>query len=353
MAQTHYEVLGVDKDATPQEIKKSFRRIARECHPDVAADDPAASDRFKAARDAYEVLIDPVKRARYDRRGKRRGAAPGPGNFFDAFYQRTGERAQRVKPRRVRPSRRARHDPANNLDLEDLFSDFGDFGYGGGSARPSQPGRPEPRPGRDVAISLDVPERVAREGGTVTAVYYRQQRSESWTPSSRDPGLLRVQEVADVRILPATRHGQVLRERGLGDAGPHGGPYGDLQVRVQVIPAARRPEPEPAPDPPEEAEVAPDGPAPVEQRRLDLTVAEAILGGRIRLDTPQGPVVLAIPPGTSGGRRIRLRGRGPEVEGQATDLIVETRIVVPEEVGAEGCSLIEAFARLHPESPER
>ena len=91
MASDYYSVLGVPRDATSKDIKRAFRQIARECHPDVAGEDPEAAETFKKARIAYETLMDPTARARYDRRQARRGpGAPlGGGSFFEAFYRRT------------------------------------------------------------------------------------------------------------------------------------------------------------------------------------------------------------------------------------------------------------------------
>ncbi|MHC4925296.1 MAG: DnaJ domain-containing protein [Planctomycetota bacterium] len=261
MAQDYYSILGVPKEASAKDIKKAFRQIARECHPDVAGEDPAAEDRFKRARKAYETLMDPVTRARYDRRGQRR--VDPRGSFFDAFYQRTGDQSSKSTGPSSgahtagghSSSRNAKRDPGNNLDLDDLFNDFGNFGFGN-QQRPNshrstrRAEEPPPRQagapaqGADVHIELDVPARVAGEGGSVTAVYFRMQRAESWRPGSADPGVVRIQDVADVRITPATRSGVVLRERGLGDAGPYGGSYGDLVVRVRV-----QGEPKPKPKP--------------------------------------------------------------------------------------------------------
>jgi len=241
MAQDYYSILGVPRDASAQDIKKAFRAIARECHPDVAGADPRAEERFKSARKAYETLMDPVTRARYDRRGQRRAAPRG--SFFDAFYRSTGGSSPSGRAKHGAAgahaagghasSRNADKDPANDLDLDDLFNDFGDFGFGRrrDGAREARTGpRPEPPPeskpiqGSDVHLDLQVPARTARDGGSVTVVYYRMQRADAWRPGSSDPGVVRVQDIADIRVIPGTRDGEVLRERGLGDAGPHGGP---------------------------------------------------------------------------------------------------------------------------------
>jgi curved DNA-binding protein len=363
MAEDYYAVLGVPRDASAQDIKKAFRAIARECHPDVAGADPVKEQRFKEAKEAYETLADDVARARYDRRHERR-ASGGSGSFREAFYRRAaGAPPDPGNPSQQRTKRRV-NDPGNNLDLDDLFNDFG---FGRGAGRQKGPGRPRPseepprgnsrgsserawgpspQPGRDVHIDLDVPDHIARDGGIVTAVYYRMQRSESWRPGAPDPGIARIQDLADVRLLPGTRNGEVLHEKGKGDAGSFGGPYGDLIVRVRIVASApsdrARRGPEPAPEP--AAEAAADG-----DQRVDISIAEAILGARIEVPTPHGPVWVAVPPGTSSDARMRLKGKGPiSADGAAADLYVRVRIVVPRAVDAESRELIERFAALNP-----
>jgi curved DNA-binding protein len=359
-AQDYYGILGVTQDASTQEIKKAFRKIARECHPDVAGDDPVLAERFKVARTAYETLMDPMTRGRYDRRGQRRagmGAGAG-GSFFDAFYKGTERRDGGSGPSYGTSAagghastKGARHNPENHLDLDDLFNDFGDFGFGTAdrrrtrsttreSAGPPPPNR-DPVPGEDVEVELDVPAGVAARGGSVTAVYYRQQRADSWRPGSPDPGLVRVQDIADVRIVPQTTTGAIFRERGLGNAGANGGPYGDLIVRVNVVGRVRSERRAPSPEP----EATPSD-------VVDVSVAEAILGGRIELPTPQGVVRITIPAGTSSGMRLRLKGKGAKgPDGRPEDLYVRVRIVVPRQLDDESRALIEEFARLNPGSP--
>jgi DnaJ-class molecular chaperone len=374
MADDYYAVLGVSKDASSQDIKKAFRRIARECHPDVVGEDAAKLARFKAAKEAYETLSDDAARVRYDRRLELRGQRVRTGGSFrDAFYRRTADMHEstiRAQNRRSQARSRKRvNDPANNLDLDDLFNDFG-FGGRPGASNSKSAGRsrsstgapprgsrerarpPMPQQGRDVHIDLDVPASIARQGGTVTAVYYRMQRADSWRPGAPDPGVVRIQDLADVRLLAGTRDGEVLHEKGRGDAGAYGGPYGDLVVRVRVVAEPDSPD-EPSQDRTGGSSRGPEGegPDPAEDtdQVVDIGVAQAILGGRVEVETPQGRVRLTVPPGTSSGTRLRLRKRGPSrPDGTPSDLMVRLRIVVPRELSPEARSLIERFGTLHP-----
>lgn len=371
MSTDYYELLGVLKDASAQDIKKAFRQIARECHPDVSGGDPAAEERFKKARNAYETLMDPVTRARYDRRGQRRaggGFGAGGGSFFDAFYKATGQNSEPKAHRPGRP-RPGKKDPSNNMGLDDIFN-VGEFGFGSNtrskSTRPPPARAAGPVPGEDIEIVLDVPVDIAGRGGSVTAVYDRLQRSDSWRPGTANDGLVRVQDIADIRIVPGSRDGMILRERGLGHAGPNGGTYGDLIARIRLVervasgPSAAPPRPPPVrPTAPPPRPSAPPRPPPTARTPsaaasppagdgdtvlLEIGVVEALLGGRVELDTPQGTVRLTIPPGTSGGTRMRLKGKGL---GQ-TDLYVELRIRVPRTLDEPSRRLIEEFARLNP-----
>src|SRR5690606_21067931 len=131
------EILGLARDASADEIKRAFRRIARACHPDLAGGDPEREERFKAARSAYETLSDPTRRRQYDRRNERRAPA---GSFTEAFQRHVRPSARppaaRPDPDRGAPSR------GNDVGLDDLF---GDFGFGGAAERGPGSGRPEPR----------------------------------------------------------------------------------------------------------------------------------------------------------------------------------------------------------------
>jgi curved DNA-binding protein len=337
-----YEILGVSKDATPQDIKKAFRAVARECHPDVAGHDAAKLDRFKRAKDAYDVLADPAARARYDRRNQPRTGGP----FVGSHWQQGGVRVNTGgrNPAGGAPSSKAN----NDLDLEDIFNDFGgvDFGFGGptrgqpsrGSPppRPPPPKRERPEPGRDLSVAVDVPWEVAEMGGTVGIRYSRLRRADDGRT------LYNYDELYDLKVPPGTRHGQTLRVEKMGDAGLHGGPYGELVCDVRVVGA-----------PPKDQgrmkmprrEEEPTG----DVLRVDISVTDAILGGRVTVQTPAGPVRVAVPAGTNSGTRMRLRGKGaPGADGTPGDLVAELRIVVPKTLDEESRRLIERFAELNP-----
>lgn len=387
MADDYYSVLGVPREASDKDIKKAFRQIARECHPDVVGDDPIKLARFKAAKDAYEVLSDATARTKYDRRMDRRGQRIRTGGSFrDAFYRRTAdlnEGAGRSSSRVHRRSSRRVSDPGNNIGLDDLFNDFGFGGSGtrgtrarsssgapphsGGSsgARGSTAGRgsrerarpPMPQNGRDVHIDLDVPEHIARDGGTVTAVYYRMQRADNWRPGSPDAGIVRIQDLHDVRLLAGTRDGEVLHERGRGDAGAYGGPYGDLVVRVRIVRSSHDEEPPPPSDDAAESDASPSegasasAPESEGPQIVDIGVGQAILGGPVEVETPQGRVRLQVPPGTSSGKKLRLRGKGADGPSGPEDLVVELRIVVPQQLDEESRELMLKFAARNPFPP--
>lgn len=336
MAEDHYSLLGVPKDATSQDIKRAFRKVARECHPDVAGEDPDKVNTFQKARTAYEVLMDPVSRARYDRRGERR--AQQGGSFFDAFYKRTGEAQRARDAQRATHARRVQRGsvPGNDLGLDDLLDGFG----GGRSVSPSpvseDPRAPKPSPGRDMHVEAEVPFEVARSGGAIQLTYSRLRRSDTWVPGQRDPGLIRVDDLAEVRILPGTETGAVLKQAGLGDAGPWGGVSGDLYVKVTVTASAERV----------------DEPQEQPSKIVEITVVEALLGTRVPVQTPQGKIVLSVPPGTSSHSRMRVRGKGPvDASGTASDWTVEFRIRVPTELQPSARRLVEQLAE-HLEPPD-
>jgi DnaJ-class molecular chaperone len=326
-----YETLGVTPEASANDIRKAWRALAKELHPDVAGDDPTRTARFKQVSAAYETLSDPDRRLKYDRaRMPRRGPRmPGFGSSFDGAFT-GGSWAADGFGGGTRGGARPQPPPPADLDLEDLFTDFqtGDFGFG---RKATTEARTAPTPGRDLAVFVDVPAEIAGRGGAVTVSYSRLKRVEGGVM------LVRVEELTELRIPPGTANGDTLRVERLGDAGENGGPYGDLVADVRVVGGwgARAGGPD-AGGRTGELEV-----------EVEIGVAEAVLGGRVPVETPSGVVRLTIPAGTSSGARFRIRGRGAA----AGDVLAVVRIVVPKELDEESRRLIERFAELNPVAP--
>lgn len=339
----YYSILGVAKDADAAVIKKKFRQLARECHPDVAGDNPRAAARFTQLREAYETLVDPIRRDRYDNPPQRRtfyrqSWRPPGGNKFGGM----GDGASAGR----RSAKQRWRDPANQMDLEDIFGD--QMGK-----PPPRRGRPAPSgqfmggnvkmggvggaddhssPGEDIPLAVDVSERIARLGGTITLNYARHKLGE------RGSNLFRYNEIYDLRIIPNTSGGEEIRIPRMGHAGAGGGGYGDLVCTVRII-------------------TAPGGGDEGLKKRqtarseadldVPISVVEALLGGRVEVALPGGRVRLTVPPCTSSGTRLRLRGRGAG----GGDLYVRLRVVVPDSLDTESRKLIEQFALLNPDSP--
>jgi len=398
-ADDHYDTLGVARDASTEEIKTAFRRLARECHPDVAGNDPATQARFTQVREAYETLVDPVRRATYDRRGYNTYFA-GPGRSGGKWRPPGGFDFEQVgnpgtSARQGAGGRRRWKDPANNIGLEDIFGDYGaDFGFGGGpkandanrgswsGGRPGSSGplggggqapRAEGRAGRDIHMKVDVPDDLVAGGGTVDLRYPRLRRGDDGR------SLHRYDEICDLRVPPGVKGGDSLRVPGMGDAGVDGGAYGDLVCEIRVVAQAEpgpqrhrgqrrrgpgpdagaQTEPPPTPGPAAEpgagaasaalgASDASDAAASdAASQVVDISVVEALLGGRVKVHTPAGAVHVTVPPCTSSGTRLRLRGRGLD----GADHYVELRVVTPPSLDAESRALIERFAELNPVGP--
>jgi curved DNA-binding protein len=273
-ARDHYDVLGVPRTAGQEEIQRAYRILARRYHPDLNTD-PGAAARFREVTEAYEVLSDPARRARYDRTGSARGvgAAAGSGRG-----QRVHVRTGASWPRGFGEFRR--------MDIEDPFGSY------------FLRSRRVPRSrGRDRDVELELSLEDVYTGG--------RRRVEVGSGSGT--------QSYDVTIPPGVTDGHRIRLPGGGDWGTGGGPPGDLYLVVRLAPHPR---------------FRLSG----RDVTVDVPVApwEAALGASIPVPTPAGTAHTDLPPGSSSGRRLRLRGYGlPNPRGTPGDLYAEVRIVVP------------------------
>ncbi|MFI7041014.1 DnaJ C-terminal domain-containing protein [Microbispora rosea] len=322
-----YAILGVPRTADQDEIQRAYRKLARTYHPDVNKS-PDAEDRFKEVSEAYEVLSDPETRRRYDafgpdfrrvpegvdpaayaraRAGAGAGAGPGwagqgpgwargPGG--EQIHFTTGEGFE-------------------GIDLEDLLG-----GVFGGRRRGATGRGWGPVPGADHEAELPLTVEEAYRGGRRTITI-------------PGPGGGRTLQV---NVPPGVTDGQRIRLAGQGGAGSDGARAGDLYLIARIADHPRYR---------------------LEGRdihvRLPLTPSEAALGATVAVDTPGGEAKVKVPPGTSSGRRLRLRGQGmPNPRGRPGDLLAEARIMVPPTLGDEERRLYEQLARIsafNPRSP--
>ena len=281
MADDPYEILGLPRDADKEAIRKAYRRLAKDSHPDLHPGDADAEERFKRLGLANALLSDPEQRARYDRgeidaSGQER---PPPRSAYRDHAQ--GPQGQRY--------RAGGGFAAGGLDEEDLGDIFGDlFGRG---RRPEPRG---PRRGEDRSYALGVSFVDAINGATRRITL---------------PG----GATLDVKVPAGIEDGQVLRLRGKGDPGQDGAPAGDALIRIEV-----------APDP----RFVRDGDD--LRTELSVTLKQAVLGAAVQVPTPAGPVSMTVPPDSDTGRVLRLRGRGVPARGggEAGNLLVTLRVAV-------------------------
>ncbi|MEQ7129205.1 J domain-containing protein [Actinopolymorpha sp. B11F2] len=298
-----YEVLGVPRTASQEEIQRAYRKLARAHHPDVNKD-PEAEERFKDISEASDVLSDPDLRRRYDAFGPDFRQVPeGIDPETWARAQAAGRARAGAGGRRGAEGVRFGGPEGMDIDLDELFGGI----FGGAAGRGWGP-----IPGADQEAQLDV---------SVDEAYHGGRR----TVTLAGPGGTRR---VDVRIPPGVTNGQRIRVAGEGGQGSTGAPPGDLYFVVRL---------------------APDRRYRVEGRDLyvDLRLApwEAALGAIVALETPGGEAKVTIPAGTSSGRKLRLRGRGlPNPSGRPGDLYAEARVMVPPRITAEERRLFEELA---------
>jgi curved DNA-binding protein len=293
-----YDVLGVKKSATQDEIRKAYKKIARENHPDAKPNDKAAAELFKQANEAYDVIGDEEKRKKYDQYGDAFEYAQGPGGGGAGPY-----------PGGFNPEMFG----AGDIDLGDIFG--GAFG-GRGRSR-----KPRAARGEDLQTSIQVPFQLAAEGGS----YDVSLQSDS--------GLERL----GVKIPAGIHDGDVIRLGGQGHKGSNGGPNGDLLLTIHVAP---------------HPQFRRDG----DNLTMDLpiSITEATLGAKIEVPTlSEGTVVMTIPAGTSSGAKLRLRGKGivNRKTGNRGDQFVQIKIMAPATLSDRARKLFEELAEELPPIP--
>ncbi|MFD1720554.1 DnaJ C-terminal domain-containing protein [Amnibacterium endophyticum] len=299
-----YRVLGVDKSISQADLKKAYRKLARQYHPDSNPGDTAAEARFKEISEAYSVLSDEQQRQEYDQiramgSGARftagGGGSGGGQGFEDVFGGLFGQGARRGQQTR-------------GGGFEDVFG--GLFGGGGGYGQPSGGfrGFGGPTPGRDVTATTSIDFLTATRGDTVTL--------------SGGEG-----RPIQVRIPAGVTDGKKLKLRGKGEPSPDGGQAGDLvlTVRVDKHPVFER-----------------DG---LNLRvNVPVTFAEAALGATIEVPTLGGdPVRLKVAPGTSSGRVLRVKGRGVTTSKGSGDLLARIEVAVPSHLSGAQREALDAF----------
>ncbi len=312
----YYEILGVPRTAGDEEIKKSFRKLARQYHPDVAKDKKKAEEKFKEINEAYEVLGDPAKRKKYDELGAnwKSGADFRPPPGWENF---TG--GQTFRGRGAGAQEFEFHFGGTGFSdfFEELFGSrmrggAGGFGRAAGFADEELAER-----GRDIEGDILVTLEEAMRG-SVRTVNVRHQAGRAVKT-----------ETHQVKIPPGVTGGQKLRVAGRGEAGSGGGEAGDLYLRVRL---AKHPDFD------------------VEDHDLiyeaELAPWEVVLGANLSVPALDGRVNIKIPPGTQNGQKLRVRGRGlPGRNGTRGDLIIVARIAVPAKVTEVEKKLWEQLAR--------
>lgn len=278
MAEDYYKLLGVERNATADEITKAYRNLARKHHPDLNPDDKLAKSRFQEIQSAYDCLNDPAKRQKYDQ--------------FGSNYEQMGGRS---------PFEGA--GGGQQVDFGDLFgggggvdfsSIFGQFGGGGGRSR-------RPARGADVAAEISVPLRTLISGGETQIHLNTNGTTES----------------ISVKIPAGIEPGKKIRLRGRGQS-VHGSKPGDLLLTVHA-----------------ETNAHYKLSGKNIELRLPITLGEALSGARADVDTPNGTISLTIPPLSSSGKKLRLKGQGFKTsDGTSGDMIVELMIKLPEQIPA-------------------
>ena len=379
--QDYYEILGLKRDAKPEEIKKAYRRLARKYHPDVNPGDKASEERFKAMSEAHDVLSDPKKRSVYDRFGQysdnladaaARGAGPSSGGRPNTGgFDFTGFDWGGATPG---------GSAGSSSSFRDIFADL----FGAGAAREKEPPRPQPQRGEDIEMPLSLSFEEAIKGLTTNLTVNRSEQCSrcngagdiggpvvvcstckgsgqvqraggrlrfaqecpdcGGTGRRRSPcslchgkGVTPKTETVKVRIPAGVETGSRVRIPGKGHGGRMGAPAGDLNIITNV------------------------GPHKYFTRKGDniyvtvpITVPEAALGAKIEVPTVDGKSQLRIPPGTQSGQKFRLRDRGaPSLRnpGAKGHQFVEVQVTLPKVISEETKELLREYSKLNSTNP--
>ncbi len=315
MAEDYYNTLGVARDASNEDIQKAYRQLARKYHPDLNPDDKTAKQKFQEVQRAFEVLSDPSKRQQYDRYG--------------AAYESMGAGGARGGP----PPWGAQGAPGfEGVNLNDIFGQafeqepggfadmFRQFTGGGAGAGARRRSGPMPQRGSDLQHTIEVPFATAVVGGEVQITIRRHDGRH---------------ETLSVKVPAGIESGKKIRLRGQGEPGAGGGPAGDILIQVNVAPH------------------------PYFQRRgkdleveVPLTLSEAVLGAKVDVPTPHGTISLSVPPNTSSGKRLRIKGHGIKKKNEPPgDLYAEVIIVLPDELDLDDWKAIKQIGEKHPQEP--
>ncbi len=316
MAEDFYSILGVPRDASDDAIKKAYRRLARENHPDVNPNNRAAEERFKKATAAFEVLGNPQKRKLYDEFGEDAAKI--------GFDEKKAETLRAYKQAQSAGGGMPFGGGGGGaeFDLGELFGDmFGRGGgggfrvedlFGGAAARRAQ----GPVRGEDLSARVSVNLAEAVSGTERTLNLQRPGETQRLT----------------VKIPPGVHTGSRVRVAGQGAPGSRGGPAGDLYLEVDVLPhpSVRR----------EGGDLYMD---------LPITVPEAVLGAEVKVPTFDGEVTVRVPPGSQSGRKLRLRGKGvPSLKGGPRgDLYLTLQVQVPEKDTPQVRALVEPLGQAY------
>ena len=327
MAEDYYKILGVPRNASQADFQKAYRELARKYHPDLNPDDKQAKKKFQQVQTAFDVLNDAKKRELYDRYGssfETMGAGPqtgggwGPGGGFSGFgggggFQQGGFQAEDIDFSQFFGERFGAK-PAGGGGFTDFFQQFRQAGAGPKSARS------RPRRGQDLVHEMEIPFNTAVVGGEVQITVQRQGGKT---------------ETISVKIPPGIEDGKKIRLRGQGEPSTFGGEPGDILLKLRV------------------------GTHPFFQRRgrnlhvrVPVTLAEAAIGAKVDVPTPKGTVSLQIPPGTSSGAKLRIKGHGVAAKnGPPGDLLAEIEIVLPKNLDDATRDMIRDIENRYPLHP--